>query len=61
MTTPTTSLSCPLSARAAPSGMNPSSATAWSTRSLVSSRGFRRPLSTRETEAIDTPAARATS
>ena len=61
MTTPTTSLSRPLSARAAPSGTNPSSATAWSTRSLVSSRGLRRPFSTRETDAIDTPAARATS
>ncbi len=61
MTTPTTSLSRPLSARAAPSGTKPSSATAWSTRSLVSSRGLRRPLSTRETDAIDTPATRATS
>ena len=61
ITTPTTSLILPLSARAAPSGTNPSSATACSTRSLVSSRGLRRPLSTRDTDAIDTPATRATS
>src|SRR5215471_10958096 len=61
MTTPTTSLSLALSARAAPSGMNPRSATACSTRSLVSGRGLRSLLSTRETEAMDTPATRATS
>ena len=61
ITTPTTSLNRPLSARAAPSGMKPSSATARSTRSLVSGSGLRRPLSTRDTEAMDTPAARATS
>ena len=59
--TPTTSLNRALSARAAPSGAKPSSATAASTRSLVSCRGLRCPLSTRETEAMDTPAARATS
>ena len=61
MTTPTTSLSRALSARAAPSGMNPSSATACSTRSLVSGSGLPRPFSTRDTEAMDTPAAWATS
>ena len=61
MTTPTISLSLPLSARAAPSGMNPSSATACITRSLVSGRVLRRSLRTRETDAMDTPAARATS
>ena len=59
--TPTTSLSRALSARAAPSGANPSSATAASTRSRVSCRGLRCPLSTRDTDAMDTPAARATS
>ena len=59
--TPTTSLSRALSARAAPSGAKPSSATAASTRSLVSCRGLRCPFSTRETEAMDTPASRATS
>ena len=61
ITTPTTSLSRTLSARAAPSGMKPSSATARSTRSLVSGSGLRRPLSTRDTDAMDTPATRATS
>jgi hypothetical protein len=59
--TPTTSLSRALSARAAPSGTKPRSATAASTRSRVSWRGLRCPLSTRDTEAMDTPAARATS
>jgi hypothetical protein len=58
---PTTSLSRTLSARAALSGTKPSSATARCTRSLVSGRGLRRPLSTRDTEAMETPAARATS
>ena len=61
ITTPMTSFSRALSARAAPSGMKPSSATACSTRSLVSGSGLPRPFSTRETEAIDTPAALATS
>src|SRR6266496_2786343 len=59
-TTPTTSLSRALRALAAPSGAKPSSATACRTRSLVSSRGLRCPFSTRETEAIETPATRAT-
>jgi len=59
--TPTTSLSRTLNARAAPSGTKPSSATAARTRSLVSWRGLRCPLSTRDTEAMETPAARATS
>src|SRR5882724_5416759 len=54
-TTPTTSLSRLDSARAAPSGTKPSSCTAASTRSWVSGRGLLRPLSTRETDAIDTP------
>jgi hypothetical protein len=61
MITPATSFSRTLSARAAPSGTNPSSATARSTRSRVSGRGFRRPFSTRDTDAMETPAARATS
>ena len=61
MTTPMISLSLTLSARAAPSGMKPSSATAARTRSRVSAIGLPRPLRTRETEAIDTPAALATS
>ena len=61
MTTPMISLSRALSARAAPSGMKPSSATACRTRSRVSGMGLPRPFSTRETEAIDTPAALATS
>ena len=50
-----------LSALAALSGTKPSSATARCTRSTVSGRGLRRPFSTRETDAMDTPAARATS
>ena len=60
-TTPTTSLSLALSALAALSGTKPSSATARSTRSLVSGRGLRCPLSTRDTDAIDIPAILATS
>ena len=39
--TPATSFSRTLSARAAPSGMKPSSPTACSTRSLASGRGLR--------------------
>ena len=61
LTMPTTSFSRTLSARAALSGTKPSSATARCTRSFVSGRGLRRPFSTRDTEAIETPAARATS
>ena len=60
-TTPTVSLSLTLSARAAPSGTKPSSATARSTRSRVSARGLPVPLRTRETDAMDTPAVAATS
>ena len=61
MITPTTSLSFTESARAALSGTKPRSATACCTRAAVSGRGLRRPLSTRDTEAMETPAARATS
>ena len=61
MITPATSFSRALRARAASSGTKPSSATACSTLSRVSGRGLRWPFSTRETDAIETPADRATS
>ena len=60
-TTPTTSLRPLESARAAPSGTKPRSRTAAITRSTVSARGLRCPLSTRDTDAMETPALLATS